>query len=176
MGNGLAQRCAMWHEVLAGLGPVTTVVAPVAGPVAPGTDEFLLGPSDDWSPAVPRLAQGLTVRLGDTAVDGSPGRPTAPSSSWRSAPTWDSSASVCPYAFHARLLVDLDDGDAAFFRSIGEDAKAAQFESLIEEVSRTADIVVSTQGFKGTRAVPDSVRIPATVRRPGRWRRGRRGS
>jgi glycosyltransferase involved in cell wall biosynthesis len=157
----------MWHEALAGLGAVTPVVAPVAGPAASGTNEIVVVPSGDAAPNLPRLARGLGVERGRQF-----GRQFADA-----AADVDLVVAVRSYvgllaiglrdATGARLVVDLDDDDVAFFRSVGDDAEAARFERLVDSVRRDADLVVSTQGFGGTRAVPNSVRVPATVPVPG---------
>ena len=151
----------MWHEALAGLGPVTTIVAPVAGPSAPDGDELVVRPTGVASPDLPRLAHGLTVELG-REVGGQLGGDDV-----------DLVVAVRAYtallgigvrdATGAQLVVDLDDDDAAYFRSIGDRDEADRFERLVGSVQHQAALVVSTQGFGGTAAVPNSVRVPATV-------------
>ena len=162
----------MWAEVLSGLGPVISVVAPVAGPSASGSDEFVVLPSGDAAPTLPRLAQGLGLDRGRAVA----------ARVAHLAGGVDLVVAVRSYvgllgvglrdATGARLVIDLDDDDASFFRSVGDEGEAARFQRLVDSVSRSADVVVSTQGIVGTRAVPNSVRIPATVRvaKPGMQR------
>jgi len=143
-GNGLANRCAMWHQALAGMGSVTAVVAPVAGPVAPGSDEIVVVPSDERCSTIPRLAQGLTVERGRALAE----------QIGEAADGVDLVVAIRSYtallgvglreATGARLVVDLDDDDASFFRSIGDEDEAVRFEQLVDSLRHSADLAVST--------------------------------
>lgn len=172
-GNGLAMRCAMWHEALAGMGSVTNVVAPVAGPAAPGSDEVVLEPSAIEDPTLPRLARGLDAGRGRSLgalLDGGAGSSVIDD---RINSSIDLVVVVRSYlglvgeglcsTVGAPLVVDLDDDDVTFFHSIGQHGEAERFERLVESVRAVADLVVSTQGHDGTVAVPNCVRVPEVV-------------
>jgi hypothetical protein len=170
MGNGLAQRCAMWVEVLEGIGSVTRVVVPVAGPADGTAGEVVVEPTGIRSPLVPLLARGITHDLGlivacQIVRDSGPIDLVLGMRSYTGLLCQGMQA-----ATGARLVIDLDDDDAAFFRAEGDRDEARRFERLISRLADSADVMVSAQGFGDTVAVPNSVHVPSSVDQVGRYR------
>ncbi|HQZ35983.1 MAG TPA: glycosyltransferase [Ilumatobacteraceae bacterium] len=165
LGNGLAHRARFWHEVLAGFGPVTTVVIPLAG-TPPARD--LTGPVETIVP--------LTTQVGSSANLPSRAR-LAPEQAGR---MWQSHgdsfdlvvvlrAYCAPFAFgavagtDAVVVVDLDDDDATFHDDAGHPQEAAKYRALVAEIDRRAERVISVTGFGSTSAIANSVE-PAPAR------------
>jgi hypothetical protein len=160
----------MWHEALTGFGDVTPIVVPVAGPPAPNSDEIVVRPSGGPHQDVPMLAQGISRDLGHLALEqhrhrlasaGEIGLVVVVRSYLGPLAVGLSEASG------AHLVVDLDDDDAAYLRSRGDQDEAARVDRLVDNLRSRADLVVSAQGFAGTRPVPNSVPIPDVLRHRG---------
>ena len=164
-GNGLSQRCGVWADALAGISKLTRVVVPVVGPVDDDPTVLAAVRSIERSPLVPRLAQGVTRELGLTMGN----------HVHRHIGAVDVVVGVRSYmgdmclglqaATGARLVIDLDDDDVAFFTAAGHVDEAERFGHLIARVSQCADSMVSADGFGETHKVPNGVVVPANVDR-----------
>ncbi len=156
-GNGLAHRARFWRGVLERLGPVTTVLVPLAGPSLPG-DELVIPLVAPMSSTefLPRMSQQAPEHVGRSW-----GADQAP---------FDLvlvlRAYTAPFALgavagtDASVVVDLDDDDADLLGRLGDHDEARRFVSLVASLGRRADRVVSVTGFGGSVAVPNSVEMP----------------
>lgn len=164
-GNGLSQRCRMWADALSTLGPVTRVEVPIVGPVDETADVIVLAATAARSPLVPRLAQGVTRELGFSAGN----------QVHRLVGPVDVIVGVRSYmgemclgmqtATGARLLVDLDDDDVAFFTAAGQPDEAERYRNLIAQIVGRAEVLVTADGFGNTEEVPNGVEVPETAHR-----------
>jgi hypothetical protein len=174
-GNGLAHRARFWQTVLSRFGTVETVHLQLAGPAIDpgpsGTAETVpaLVAEAPSAAHLPRLARRAPERAGRRWMSG------------RSA--YDIivvlRSSCAPFAFGScagadtLVVVDLDDDDAEFFRSVGDHGESALFDALQADILGRADLVISATGFGTTVAVPNSVAAaagPPAPRPPGRAR------
>ena len=171
-GNGLAHRARFWRSTLEPLGELTTIVIPVAGPapddapdphaeVVPGARTMVVAPEQldhGWHPALAQLApEYLGARLTTDL------------------PEFDLIVGLRSYlgpfciglrgAGPARIVVDLDDDDATFHASTGDDREAERYTRLVEYLWDHVDLVASTTGFDGTASVPNSVDLAAVADR-----------
>ena len=173
-GNGLSQRCGLWVEALSALGKVTRVVVPVAGPADDGPDVIVFSRTGARSPLVPLLAQGVTRELGLTAGN-HVHRHVGPVDAIVCFRSY--MGEMClgmQTATGARLVIDLDDDDVAFFAAAGQADEAERFRKLIAQISAKADDLVSVNGFGATTGVPNGVVVPE--RRDRLHQTGRRPS
>lgn len=164
-GNGLSQRCRMWADALSTLGPVTRVEVPIVGPVDETDEVIVFSATAARSPLVPRLAQGVTRELGFSAGN----------QVHRLVGPIDVVVGVRSYigemclgmqtATGARLVVDLDDDDVAFFTAAGQPDEAERFRNLIAQIASRADVLVSADGFGDTEVVPNGVEVPEAAHR-----------
>ena len=149
--------------MLARLGPVTTVVVPVCGPVHDGDVSSPLAPAGSGDVHVPERARRAPEHLGRAwrreQVDPAPDLVLAVG------------ADVGPFALgvaagtDAFVAVDVNDDDAAFHRSMDDDEEAERYAGLVEALATRADLLLSVTGFGPTLAVPNCVDVAPSSRR-----------
>lgn len=164
-GNGLSQRCAMWADALSELGHVTRIVVPVVGPSDEDPNVVIVEPNADREPLVPELARGVTTNLGLLIGN----------NLYDEVGPVDVVVGVRSYlgdfciglrdALAARLVIDLDDDDAAFFAARGDHDEAERFNQLLKRLSSEANLLTSAQGFGESLQLANGVAVPELVRR-----------
>ena len=195
VGSGLALRAAMWVRALSALADTATIVVPVsdggavAGPLPdpctgvttrpPGRVVSLPTPEQCMRGAVTALADGGSREM-MAAFDVEIPQVTA-------APPWLGASIdmepvdviVClrsylvPFAAGLRaasapaaaLVVDLDDDDAAFARSFGDDRLAQSFDRLAQWTAghATAVVAAGSHELRDVGVLPNCIDVPATV-------------
>jgi len=198
VGSGLAHRSAAWVRALSAVGDVSTLVVPVVDPgarVGAADAHVVALPSGDEVRA--GAIRGMAVPAVRTAMatfdSGSGGVPLAAAAPpwlgaeaarhFAQAPPFD--VVVCfraylapfvvglrassPAVAAARLVVDLDDDDAAFHHASGNAALAAAYERLYGRLRMHAEtrfVAAGVHALPGVVVLPNCVDLPADVSPP----------
>lgn len=157
-GSGLAHRSRFWVRVLAGLGEVTTLVVPVAGPAPTQQVENQLTVACERldHPWLPERAQNAPEYLG--ARYGEDMEPFDLIVAHRSY--------LGPFCVGLRggssasLVIDLDDDDASFFAATGDSDRANRYRQLIDWLGERVDLLTAANETRGAVVVPNSVQLP----------------
>ena len=193
VGSGLAHRAAAWQRAIAAVAELHTLVVPVADPGAPAAaaahTTIVALPSEAGHELGAIRGMALpAVRAAMAAFDDAPAL-TAAAPPWLGSQAGQHFATAAPFdvvvCFRsylapfvaglragspalaaARMIVDLDDDDAAYHRSRGATRAAEQYERLVTQIAATLDPVLVAAGHHSAPRVgllPNCVELPTTI-------------